>query len=245
VSIARHPLMLWAFALALAAGFASLGAWQLGRSGDKQRMLDAATQTLQMRRAQPPAALTDAARAGSYDWVALAGRFADTPAVLLDNQQKQGRVGVRVYRAFLPESGPAVLIDLGWLPLPPDRRMPRLEPERERRRIEGLLMPPPGKGIGMGAPAPLADGSLLTTTVDLPTLATALGLPALAPRVLRPEAEAGFGYARDFDILPNTLPPERHLGYAVQWFALSAAVLVTAALLTLRSVRKRRGTLVP
>ncbi|HKN77649.1 MAG TPA: SURF1 family protein, partial [Lysobacter sp.] len=45
------------------------------------------------------------------------------------------------------------------------------------------------------------------------------------------------GYARDLDILPNTLPPERHLGYAVQWWALSIAVLVTALVLTFRKPR--------
>ena len=42
------------------------------------------------------------------------------------------------------------------------------------------------------------------------------------------------GYARDLDILPNTLPPERHLGYAVQWFGLALTVLATALVLTFR-----------
>ena len=45
------------------------------------------------------------------------------------------------------------------------------------------------------------------------------------------------GYARDLDVLPNTLPPSRHLGYAVQWFALAAAVLATAGVLTFRKPR--------
>jgi cytochrome oxidase assembly protein ShyY1 len=45
---------------------------------------------------------------------------------------------------------------------------------------------------------------------------------------------------RDLDILPNTLTPERHLGYAVQWFGLALAVLVAAIILTLRN-RKRRS----
>lgn len=34
--------------------------------------------------------------------------------------------------------------------------------------------------------------------------------------------------------------PARHLGYAVQWFGLAAAVLATAMLLTWRA-RRRRG----
>lgn len=48
------------------------------------------------------------------------------------------------------------------------------------------------------------------------------------------------GYVRDLEMLPNTLPPARHLGYAVQWFGLAAAVLATAMLLTWRA-RRRRG----
>ena len=43
---------------------------------------------------------------------------------------------------------------------------------------------------------------------------------------------------RDLDILPNTLTPERHLGYAVQWFGLAAAVFVVALVLTLRARRR-------
>jgi cytochrome oxidase assembly protein ShyY1 len=36
--------------------------------------------------------------------------------------------------------------------------------------------------------------------------------------------------------VPGTTP-DRHLGYAVQWFALAAAVLATAAVLTFRKPR--------
>ena len=37
---------------------------------------------------------------------------------------------------------------------------------------------------------------------------------------------------RDLVILPNTLTPARHLGYAVQWFGLALTVLVVAVVLT-------------
>jgi cytochrome oxidase assembly protein ShyY1 len=92
----------------------------------------------------------------------------------------------------------------------------------------------------MGGPVKQSDATLLATAIDVPTLRVALELPALAPRVLRPENDASLGFARDFDILPNTLPPERHLGYAVQWFGLAAATLITALVL---SWRRRRTIL--
>jgi surfeit locus 1 family protein len=242
VSLRRNPLLLWAFAVCAIALFARLGAWQLVRADEKRAMLAKAERALQQRRPRPVSVLVDAARAGEYDWVELRGRFADAPAVLLDNQQRGGKVGVRAYRVFLPEAlaseQVAVLVDLGWTPLPGDRAMPQVPRDAQRGDIAGLLLPPPGRGLDVGPASAQANGDLLATAIDPVALSRALRTPMLSARVLRPPPEAGFGFERDFDILPNTLPPERHLGYAVQWFALSAAVLITALLLTWR--RRRR-----
>ena len=48
--------------------------------------------------------------------------------------------------------------------------------------------------------------------------------------IVEPEPENG----------SNTMPPERHLGYAVQWFGLALTVLVVAATLTFRMKKKAR-----
>ncbi len=238
----RHPVFLWAFALLAMAGFASLGVWQLGRAEIKREMLADAQRALAARIPQPAAVIVDPVRADAYDWVEVRGRFVDAPAVLLDNQQRDGRVGVRAYRAFETEAGARLLVDLGWVALPPDRTLPQVPRDPARDALRGLLLPPPGSGLRLGEPQPQGDGTLLAMQVEPETIARALRLPGLAPRVLRPEAEAGFGYRRDFDILPNTLPPEKHLGYAVQWFALALAVLVTAVLLSVRRARRLRSS---
>ena len=238
MSVRRHPAFLWAIALLATALFAWLGFWQLERADEKRGMLAKASSALTSRTPKPLSVIADEARAMDYDWVAVEGRFAEAPAVLLDNQQQGGKVGVRAYRVFLLKDGLPVLVDLGWTALPPDRTLPRVVRDVERDRLAGLLMPPPGQGLDMGAPVQQSDGALLATAIDLPTLRVALDLPALAPRVLRPDNDPGLGYARDFDILPNTLPPERHIGYAVQWFGLAITVLITALLL---SWRRRRA----
>lgn len=239
MSPGRTLLVGWTLALLAIAGFIALGQWQLGRQQQKQAMLDDVAATIASRAAGPLSAAADAGRARSYDWVGGAGHFAEVPAVLLDNQQRGGRAGVRAYRVFVPGDGSMpLLVELGWLPLPGDRTLPDIVRPSGRREVAGLLAPPPSHGLGPVGHAAQADGTLLAIGLDPAALATALRQPALAPRVLKLDPALDLGYARDLDVLPNTLPPERHLGYAVQWFALALAVLATALLLTLRRSRR-------
>ena len=234
VSTGRTRLLGWTLALLAMALFAALGRWQLGRMDQKQAMLDQVAATLAQRQPLPLAAAADPARARDFDWAGGEGSFLAAPAVLLDNQQREGRPGVRVYRAFAPTSGPALLVELGWLPLPGDRTMPQPEPIEGHQRIRGLLAPPPSAGMAKGLSVATPAGDVLAVRLDAPGLPAMLGIDALPPRVLKLDPDLPLGHARDLDVLPNTLPPQKHLGYAVQWFGLALAVLVTALVLTFR-----------
>ena len=229
-------LLGWLLAVFAAALFTRLGFWQLARMHEKQAMLAAAHAVVTERVPHPLSLAADDARASEYDWATGAGHFTAAPPVLLDNQSRDERAGVRAYRVFQPDgAGVApLLVELGWLPLPGDRTLPAIAPIEGSQRVDGLLSPPPSGGLGNPVAMPQPNGSLLTITLDLPTLRRALHAPMLAPRVLKLDPALPVGYARDLDILPNTLPPERHLGYAVQWFGLALTVLVTALVLTLR-----------
>jgi cytochrome oxidase assembly protein ShyY1 len=107
--------------------------------------------------------------------------------------------------------------------------------------VAGLLTPPPSAGLARAVVQPQPNGSLLLVALDVPLLRHALHLPTLAPRVLKLDPALPPAYPRDLDILPNTLPPSRHLGYAVQWFGLALTVLVTALVLTLRPPNARNS----
>ncbi len=234
-----HPLLGWALALLATAAFCGLGFWQLGRGKQKEAMLAAVHATLAERIPQPLSLATDTSRRHGYDWAAGEGVFADAPAVLLDNQQRDGRVGVRAYRLFVPAGASPLLVELGWLPVPGDRTMPAIARPSGTIRVQGLLAPPPSHGIASAIAVKQPGGELLTIGLDAGNLASGLGIDALPPRMLKLDPAIKLGYARDLDILPNTLTPERHLGYAVQWFGLALAVFATALLLDLR--RRRRG----
>ena len=151
-----------------------------------------------------------------------------------------------MYCVLLPDIGSqAVLLDAGWWPLNGTRTMPVFGcPARAEQRVRGLLAPPPAEGLLHGdAQARLDENRWLAARMDVPALAKALHLPTgIAPRVLRLDPQrqhddAGVMLApgeRDLEILPNTLTPERHLGYAVQWFGLAITVLVVALVLTFK-----------
>ena len=232
----RMPLPLgWALAVIAIAVFCALGVWQLSRQQQKQAALEAVAQVLHARQAQPLSMAAEPGRINGYDWAAGAGRFAQAPAVLLDNQQRAGQAGVRAYRVFVPQQGERLLVDLGWLPLPDRTRLPAV-PLPLAEHVAGLLTPPPSSGIAADYSQRIGD-ALLVTRLQPQAIAAQLAMSSLAPRILRLDPALPFGYPRDLDVLPNTLPPERHLGYAVQWFGLAAAVLVTALVLTFRTRR--------
>lgn len=229
----------WTLALVAMAGFASLGRWQLGRMHEKQALLDGVQAVLAERHARPLAIAADPARRSAVDWSAGEGHFVGGPAILLDNQQREGRPGIRVYRAFRPVDAAPLLVELGWLPLPADRATPAIALPRGTHRVQGLLVAPPSPGlVAQGVRKSDDAADLVVTRLDAELLSGFDGVGALAPRVLKLDPASPLGYARDLDVLPNTLPPPKHLGYAVQWFGLALAVLATALVLTFRKPRR-------
>ena len=236
----------WVLALAAIVLFASLGRWQLGRMHEKQAKLDAAAHALANRAPQPLLLGSDPKREQAYDWAAGRGSIA-SHTLWLDNQMRGGKPGVRMYCVLLPDDGvQALLVDAGWWPLDATRALPVFGcPVGQGVSVRGLLAPPPSTGLASGAAmAPAGPQRWLATRLDLTAIAYELTLSTgIAPRVLRldptrSKGDAGVMLApgeRDLDILPNTITPERHLGYAVQWFGLALTVFIIAVVLTLRS----------
>lgn len=227
----------WAMAVLVAALFCALGTWQLQRMHQKEALLAQLPPTR-----APAVSLSQAASTpDSLHWVDDQLQFLPG-SVLLDNQLREGRAGIKVYQPARAANGVVVLVDLGWLPLPADRSLPLIRVEQGTHTLQGLWAPAPATGIALGPALTAAKQpqTWLATRIDLPAIAAQLGLGGaeLAPKVLRLDPALPLGYARDLDLLPNTLPPSRHLGYAVQWFAMALAVLLIALVLQFKKRRK-------
>lgn len=200
----------------------ALGFWQLERAAQKQAWLNdlnqgAAATPLNLNESLPPLA------AARYRRAEAEGRLDTTHQFLLDNQVRQGRVGYRVFTPLRLTGGGVVLVDRGWVPAPPDRsRLPEVAVAEGVRAVTGVLYGGPSVGIRLG-PSHHGDDNWPRRIqyLDFDALGAALGreVPPLvlraldssalveAPRAPRPE-----------------LGPERHWGYAVQWFALATAL---------------------
>jgi cytochrome oxidase assembly protein ShyY1 len=233
-------------ALAGAAAFASLGAWQLGRANTKEQLVAAWQAALAAAPAPADGVLRDAdslppRTAGTTPdtgpalplRVTARGRFDAARTFVLDNQVRDGRAGIAVLAVFeldeLP-GGRALLVNRGWLPLDAARTPPAIDSgPADPVAIDGLLVAPPARGL---RPAAHATGAFLPW-LDVGELEQASHRD-LFEGILLLSADSPLGYRRDWQPLPNTLPPERHRGYAVQWFALALAVLVVWAVVAFR-----------
>lgn len=242
-------ILLLLFSLACIAGFVRLGIWQLERADYKESLLAHSRQVLEERRADLLAAATDAAapagEAEAYEWAAGAGHFLPQPVIRLDNQVRNGIPGIRIYRVFQPDGARrAILVELGWRPLPSRQEIPAEPAAPDLVQVRGMLSPPPVAGLHVGG-APVQrqpDGSLMLVWLDPEKVAAALKLKnGLSPRVLRLDPSIRVGYKRDLAVLSGTLPPEQHRGYAVQWFGMAIALLVTTLLVARRKSRPTTG----
>lgn len=233
----RSRLAFAALTLVVAGLFAALGCWQAGRAEQKARMQaerEAAGGTA-------PAALADVlGQALPKLPIRVVGEVMLRPAplLLLDNQQRDGRVGVRAYALADAADGRVLLVELGWLPLAPDRTLPQATVPAGRHRIDGMLVPWPGQGLRLAENAwGTAAASVLLAFLERQDVEQHLAI-SLWDGVLRPDPSDPIGYARDQGRLPDPMPPERHRGYAVQWWGLSLTVIITYLILSLR--RKSR-----
>lgn len=237
----------WCAAAGFFVLFCAAGIWQWQRAQFKDRLF-AAWAALPV---QPELPLTDALAQTDRETlvkVRVRGRYLPGRNILLDNQTRTGgRIGVSVYSVLqLVEGGQGLLVNRGFAVVPRDRSSfpdPAVPPGEVE--VSGILSAPPATGLRLGADRPAPDPvrwPLLGTTIEPEALSPLLKVPLL-PSVLLLDPADPHGLERDWQ--PQTLPPERHRGYAVQWFGLAATVLVVTLLMSIRQIRRSRSEVSP
>lgn len=222
-------------ATALAA-FVSLGWWQIGRGREKQALIESFARGTQSSVELMGDVTVD--ELPRFQHVRVLGHYDPARQVLIDNMpSRAGRPGYRVLTPFVREgAGRLLLVDRGWVPLGPSREaLPRIDDvAADPRAVSGRLdqLPAPGLRVGQaGAPEDRSWPRVLN--FPLPRdLEQALGQP-VESRIVLLDPAAPDGYERVWR--PSLdFGPERHLGYAIQWFALALVALALFVVLSLR-----------
>lgn len=226
----------WALpAFVLAAIFATLGQWQLGRANEKELMVASVERAERMAPLRLAKGVVPGA--GRPVRIVALGHFDPSLEVLLDNQTHAGQAGVSVLTAFRIAGSPLqLLVDRGWLPVDPGTRKPATiaAPSVGETEVRGLLTALPGVGVRMGDGAlDFSGGTPLLAYLDQAELHHALG-DGLVDGLLRLDADLPDGFLREYQPVPASMPPVRHRGYALQWFALAFTVIAAWGLLAFR-----------
>jgi surfeit locus 1 family protein len=219
----------------VAAGlFSSLGAWQLRRAEEKRAIFAAY--------AQGTAGTWQEGLGGAnaseqrYQLLRLQGHYDAGHQVLLDNMSHAGRSGYQVLTPFITAGG-SVLVNRGWVPASGDRsRLPDIEVSAQPRLLTGRIDRLPRPALRLAADAAVSAAPwprrLLFPTVAEISTQTGYALRDFQ-LLLNPDEPDGF--VREWK--PALMEPEKHIGYAIQWFGLAATVVVIFVILAWRHIR--------
>lgn len=210
----------------LVAQFAGLGLWQVGRGLGKLETQDAFA-------AQGGYAnYYDGADVSAYDRIEADGRFLESRQILLDNIIVDGRYGYNVLTPLeLGDDEPLLLVNRGWIEKTaqqPDLASiaAQIEVDDARTTVRGRAGSLP-RAMRMGEPFEGAAGWPLVGVYPTAEDIEAVLGRGVQPHVLLLDADEPAGFVRRW--LPADFGPERHFGYAFQWFAMGIALTALLA----------------
>jgi len=223
-----------------------LGHWQWNRAAEKQALLDRwAIQALVAPVALPTAPTgntgansgagqgankgTNTNASAQFQRVFANGAYLPGSQVLLDNQTHAGAAGYRVLTPLLLADGSALMVDRGWVPLPGNARdeLPDVAVSGTGRQVQGRLdhFRQAALREAPAAFSPVPDNQpRVMNYPDAAAVSAAIGRPVY-PRVLLLDGAEPDGFVRE-DVPTLSFGPERHLGYAIQWWALAVTLVL-------------------
>jgi len=215
--------------------FVSLGRWQLGRAAQKEALL------AQFGDDAPYAHPVNFVTLEEFDRIEVFGRYESERQILIDNIPLEGRLGYYVVTPFRPSTNdPLLLVNRGWIPKSgPTGELPESDLDAEFHTVQGLVGHLPRVGIRPGeAFAERGPWPRVALYPTLDEVASELGEPVL-PVVLLLSPEADGGFLRQWE--PDIRGPLTNYSYAVQWFAMAAAVVAIAIWHTRKRWLRERG----
>jgi surfeit locus 1 family protein len=223
MSTLRFKPSLWP-TLAAIAGIAltlALGNWQLDRGNDKAALAERIKSASRDALIALPAAEI---KADDVAWrrVEVRGRFEPKYGVFIDNRVLHGVVGYHVVMPLrIGDSERYVLVNRGWVAGTASRStLPRIATPTDTVLVVGLATVPSKRFLELSSK--VAEGNVWQNLV-LERYRAAVPI-SIQPVVIQQENDFDDGLKREWT--PPDLGINTHYGYAFQWFALAAAILI-------------------
>lgn len=200
--------------------FSYLGVWQIQRGKEKQNII-----IMQKKLAlQKPIAWTEKNNVLNFQPISVQGHYLDIN-FLLDNQHLNHEFGFNVISAFLLDNDKVVLVDRGWVKSDIARRqLPNILNNKDRIKIAGTVYQITKKPLLLGnVIEKRVDNTVVVEAIDFGVIAQILQ-KNLYPFIIRLDKGEPFGFVREWKIVSMT--PQRHFGYAFQWFSMALCILV-------------------
>ena len=200
----------------------TLGFWQLDRAEEK-RQLQGLFEQRQSGPVLPIEALIDNEDL-QYQPVRLQGEYINEKKLFLDNRIHHGRFGYEIITPFkLAASDRLVMVNRGWLAGDRSRRsLPEIEAVTGLVELSGEVYVPKGEMLLLAPPQDSGWPRVLQS-IKIDTLKGDFDLP-LFPYTVRINSTSPGSYQPNWVVV--NLQPQKHTGYAVQWFAMSGALLL-------------------
>lgn len=208
----------------------TLGFWQIDRADQKQALFDSYEHRYSLEPVDLNRETSFWKNTDEMLWrrCVVSGKYADSSHFLLDNQVLNGRAGYFIFAPFqIDQTDTWVLVNRGWIPAGDYRdSLPDIDMPRNQVPIKGIAKHPQTAGILLSehqTEEHMGNGIIRMQNIDLNEIEKIIG-HALLPYVIRLETGSPTAYTTTWPRPGSGM--EKHLGYAFQWFALAAVLLV-------------------
>jgi cytochrome oxidase assembly protein ShyY1 len=207
----------------------ALGFWQLERADEKRELESRWAQ----RQSEAPVRLSELAaepaEALAYRRVHLRGEFLPGYYLLLDNRMYRGRYGNEVVGLFrLADTQRLVLVNRGWVASDPARlTLPDVPEPAGVSSVTGHLYVSPGTPYLLAEQQLAPPWPVRIQAVDMQALQPLVATVSdaeLYPWLVRIDPNEPAALTADWPVVNAS--PEKHQGYAVQWFTMAAVLLL-------------------
>ena len=229
------PKIKWAFLMLIVASLlCSLGFWQLHRAKQKTALI---THHQQMQHSAPIAITSESLLMIKQDQPLLVKGVYDSKHIFfIDNQFHDHQIGYEVIEpVILSGIQQVILVSRGWIKAPLNRKiLPAIQTPQGEQTLQGSAYFP-SKGMLL-----LGDNVDKATDEEWPKRIEKIHLRAMRiwleqpiyPFIIRIEANKPDGFVHDWPVV--TVSPERHIGYAFQWFAMALTVFIIFIVLSVK-----------